>query len=209
MGRTTQHNRTQVTALALALAALSCGLGGCAARAMPNDIKAEIAELREVERDLREEIAALRSDLARLTAAFEAAAAADALPKPQPPTEAPTRLPVAVPAPSAAIAAVLDDYRLALEREDLQSLRQIYGGELPSDDLDYLKLWFDRTDGLDVSIETPDIDIQNGNALAVVQQTMTYTLAPTQQRRTVSVTVRMEFVRRNGEWQLTSLDPRR
>jgi hypothetical protein len=175
---------------------------------MPNDIKAEIAELREVERDLREEIAALRSDLARLTAAFEAAAAADALPQPQPPTESPTQLPVAVPAPSAAIAAVLDDYRLALEQEDLKSLRKIYGGEVPTDDLEYLTLWFDRTDELDVSIADPDIDFQNGNALAVVRQTMTYVLAPTQQRRTMSVTVRMEFVRRNGEWRLTSMEPR-
>lgn len=209
MGRITQQSRTQVTALALALAALSCGLGGCAVRATPNDIKAEIAELREVERDLRDEIAALRSDLARLTAAFEAAAAADALPRTQSQPEAPTKLPVAVPAPSAAIAAVLDDYRLALEREDLQSLRRIYGGDLPADDLHYLTLWFDRTDELDVSMATPDIDVTNGTALAVVQQTMTYTLSPTQQRRTVRLTVRMEFARRDGEWQLTNLDPRR
>lgn len=185
MGRITQQSRTHVTALALALAALSCGLGGCAARATPNDIKAEIA--------------ALRSDLARLTAAFEAAAAADALPRTQSPPEA----------PSAAIAAVLDDYRLALEREDLQSLRRIYGGELPADDLHYLTLWFDRTDELDVSMATPAIDVTNGTALAVVQQTMTYTLSPTQQRRTVRLTVRMEFARRDGEWQLTNLDPRR
>ena len=115
---------------------------------------------------------------------------------------------MAVPAPSAAIALLLDDYRLALEREDLQSFREMYGGELPSKDLRYLKLWFDRTDELNVSIASPNIDVENGNALAVVQQMMTYTLAPTQQRRTVIVTVRMEFVRRDGDWKLANLDPR-
>ncbi len=194
--------------MALAVAALGCGLGGCSTRATPNGIKAEIAELREVERDLRDEIAALRSDLARLTAAFEAAAAADVLPRPRSPLEEPARLPAAAPPASAVIAALLDDYQLALEREDLQSLRQIYGGELPSDDLRYLTLWFDRTDELNVSIASPVIDIENGNALAVIQQTMTYTLAPTQQRRTLNVTVRMEFVRGDRGWQLAKLDPR-
>jgi len=208
MGNTTQQSRIQVTALALAMAALSCGLGGCAARATPNGIRAEMAELREVERDLRDEIAALRSDVARLTAAFEAAAAADILPEPRSPLDEPMRPPSAVPTPNAAIAVLLDDYRVALEREDLQALRKIYGCEPPSDDLRYLKLWFDRTDELDVSMASPHIEVGNGNALAVVEQTMTYTLAPIQQRRTVSVTIRMEFVRRDDGWQLANLEPR-
>jgi hypothetical protein len=200
----TQPGKQLVAAAALAIATLGGGLSGCATRAAPNEFPAKIAELRE-------EIAALRSELGRLTAALEAAVAADAIPMPHAVAEAPADLPSAVTASSAAaaIAALLDEYRQALQTEDLQLVRAVYGGDPPAEDLRYLKIWFSRTDELQVDIDPRAIDVLDGNARAVVRQTMTYTLSRTQERRTAELTVRMQFERRGDEWLLTRADARR
>lgn len=204
MGMYTQPGKQLVAAAALAIATLGGGLSGCATRAAPNEFPAKIAELRE-------EIAALRSELGRLTAALEAAVAADAIPMPHAVAEAPADLPSAVTASSAAaaIAALLDEYRQALQTEDLQLVRAVYGGDPPAEDLRYLKIWFSRTDELQVDIDPRAIDVLDGNARAVVRQTMTYTLSRTQERRTAELTVRMQFERRGDEWLLTRADARR
>ncbi len=211
MGMYTQLGKQLVAAAALATAALGGGLSGCATRAAPNELPAEIPELREEERALREEIAALRSELGRLTAALEAAVAADAIPMPHAVPEAPADLPSAAtaPSPAAAIAALLDEYRQALQTEDLQLVRAVYGGNPPAEDLRYLEIWFSRTDELQVDIDPRAIDVLDGNARAVVRQTMTYTLSRTQERRTAELTVRMQFERRGDEWLLTRADARR
>jgi hypothetical protein len=150
------------------------------------------------------EIVALRGEMRRL-AGDEAA----------PPSEAPGAIP---PAPvlrqparvaGAAIAAVLDAYRQAFEAEDLERVEQVYGGVIPAEDLRYLEIWFDRTDGLQVSMEPRSIEVHNGSADAQIRQTMEYRLSRTAQRRTLRLDVRMTFERRGDEWQLIRVQARR
>lgn len=196
--RTLRSARTAVLGLVVAL------LGACAPRAPESDVQAELAKLRREHRALMAEIRALKSEMRRL--------AGDEV---GPPAETPGAIP---PAPvlrqpervaSAAIAAVLDAYRQALEAEDLQLVEEVYGGAMPAEDIRYLEIWFDRTDELQVSMDPRSIEVHNGLADARISQTMDYRLSRTSERRTVSLDVRMTFERLGDEWQLIRVEARR
>ncbi|NIN73408.1 MAG: hypothetical protein GTO46_16085 [Gemmatimonadetes bacterium] len=197
--------RTSRRARATAVLAFATAvLGACTPKAPEADIQAELARLRQEHQALMAEIVALRGEMRQL-ATGEAA----------PPSEMPAVIP---PAPtlrqparvaSAAIAAVLDAYRQALEAEDLERVQQVYGGVIPAEDIRYLEIWFDRTDGLQVSMEPQSIEVHNGQADAHISQTMEYRLSRTAQRRRLRLDVRMTFERRGDEWQLIRVQARR
>ncbi len=194
----------------LVIAALAGGLGGCAPRATPGTLDAELAELREEERALREEMAALRDEIARLSSALEATR----VPEIEPPTQRRVTPRPEEPAhrmdPSngAAIVTVVDSYRRALEAEDLPLLQELYGGELPSADLRYIELWFGRADQLRVDMKPKAIEVLDGNAQAVIDQVITYRLQRTHELRTVTLKVRMYFEQRRGDWRLLHVETR-
>jgi hypothetical protein len=190
---------------ALAIATLGVGLGGCAPRAAPCDVDHELAELRRHDRALRDEIAALRQELDRLTDALAPETDRNAGPA-GPERPAPLRKPGEEPA----LAALLETYRTAVEAEDWTRLRyDVYGGRLPAEDRRYLELWFERTDDLQVELEPRAIETEDGRARAIVRQTMIYRLSRTGERRWVVIDLRMVFQRRDGRWKLVHADPRR
>lgn len=194
---------------ALAIEALSGGLGGCANRAAPHDLQVELARLREEGRALSAEIAALRSDLASLSAALESrqpdSSAVLAPPRAGAPTPANATAPVdwAGPAPRE-LTALLDAYAHALEKEDLDALAELYGGCLPQEDRHYLDIWFERTVGLQVQARVENVRVDDGRVLVVVRQTMTYRLRPTNELRTAHLNVRMQIESDMDGWRLSS-----
>ncbi len=187
------------------LGLLALALSGCAGTRTAADIEAELAQLRAEQRLLIEEVAALRAAIRELSG--EAAV----------PDQAPAageRSAEAVPAVAsgddAEIAAVLDAYRQALEAEDIERVRdEVYGGILPADDLKYLRIWFDRTDQLQVSMNPRALNVHDGTADAVVRQTMNYRLSRTAERRRVQLDLQMDFQRRGTNWHVTNVQPRR
>jgi len=179
-------------------------LGGCATRAPGPDVQAELAKLREEQQALIAEVRALRSEVRQLAGEQQVT-----------PSEAPGVIP---PAPvlrqparvaGAAIAALLDTYRQALEAEDLALVEDVYGGTMPAEDIRYLEIWFDRTDELRVSMDPRSIEVHDGLADARVSQTMDYRLSRTAERRSVRLDVRMAFEKRGDRWQLIRVQARR
>jgi hypothetical protein len=197
---------------ALLAAALVGGLGACSAKTAPTGTSEELAELRQEQQALRDEIAALRWEIVRLTEVLAAGQPADAAAVAPPPAEHaayPPYMPAST-TPVTVITAVIDDYRAALEAEDLGRMQtQVYQGTIPTSDVEYLQLWFDRTEGLRVEMDPLTIDFENGTATAVIRQTMNYTLIRTAERRRVHLDLRMEFERRGDGWRLASARLRR
>ncbi len=198
--------RRILTAAALVTAGVT--LNACGAKAPADDVRAELAKLREEHRALLAEIVALKGEVRRLASGAPEA--------PQLTEETPGAIPPAPPRPkparvaSAAIAAMLDAYRQAMEAEDLQRMEhEIYGGALPAEDLRYLEIWFDRTDDMQVSMDPRSIDVHDGRADAFIHQTLTYRLRPTAEQRTIGLDVRMTFERRGDVWHLIRVQARR
>ncbi len=174
---------------ALAIAASLLAVGGCAPRAAPCGADAELAELRRHERALHAEIAALRKQIERLERLPPANAA-----------------PVPPPGGPAAIAALIEAYRAALEAEDWTRLRrEIYGGRVPARDRRYLELLFQRTQALRIELEPQALDTEGERARAIVRQKMSYTLARTGERRAAVIDVEMAFRRGEGGWRLAGV----
>ncbi len=199
--RSPLHFRLIGASSTVLLAVLALWTSGCATRAAPEpidgDLQAELARLHEEHRALQAEIAALRGELGLSEATVQVA----------PPTEAlaPTPSTATAPLSVAEIDAVLDLYRQAFEAEDLGRIRsEVYGSDLPADDLRYLEVWFERTDGLQIEMDPRNILVHNGTADAVIEQTMTYRLTRTSEQRTIRLTIRMVFERRGSEWRVTS-----
>ncbi|UCF19362.1 MAG: hypothetical protein JSU87_15765 [Gemmatimonadota bacterium] len=184
---------------------LALALSGCAGTRTAADIQAELAQLRAEQLRLIGEVAALRAAVGQLTGAPVVPDQAPAVG--EQPAEA---LPAVGSGADAEIAAVLDAYRQALEAEDIQRVRdEVYGGILPADDLEYLKIWFDRVDQLQVSMAPRALNVHDGSADAVVRQTMNYRLSRTSERRRVELDLRMAFQRRGTSWHVTDVQPRR
>jgi hypothetical protein len=199
--RSPLHFRRIGASATVLLAVLALGTSGCATKTVPEpidgDLQAELARLHAEHQALQAEIAALRGELGLSETTVQVA----------PPTEAPAPAPTAAeaPLPVAEIDAVLDLYRQAFEAEDMGRIRsEVYGSDLPADDLRYLEIWFERTDGLQIEMDPRNILVHNGTADAVIEQTMTYRLTRTSEQKTVRLTIRMVFERRGSEWRVTS-----
>lgn len=195
------RRRTHNLVAVLALGSLACGVTSCAATAPSDEVRTELARLRQEHRALREEISRLRE---ALVAGEDAAEDGKPIAQPHATPATPTAM------PRAAIVAVLDSYRRAVEAEDLERLRDdLYGGELPEQDSRYLTIWFDNADMLEVQLEPLAIDVNDGRASALVRQTMRFRLSRTAERRTVRLQLRIRLEQSGRGWQVRELKPQR
>jgi hypothetical protein len=105
------------------------------------------------------------------------------------------------------LAALLETYRLAVEREDDAALRHdLYRGEIPRDNEALLLKLFQYADELSVALVTRELEIVGDRARAVVEQSISFRHSVTGERRQTRLTLRMEFERTGGGWQLRSFE---
>lgn len=192
----------------LVLSLFALGAVACAPK-VDDDLRSELARLRQEHQELLQELARLRAQLAdsgTIPAAVEPRDRRIAIDQPAAPAPAPatTTLP-----PGSAITQVLNDYSRALEAEDYDYLRdEIYGGDLPEKDSEFLKVLLDRTEELEVEIEPQTIQVDDGKARAEVKQTMTFRLSRTYERRRLRLAALMHFEHGPGGWLLRSIQLR-
>jgi hypothetical protein len=111
--------------------------------------------------------------------------------------------------PEAAIASLLETYRLALEGEDLDRLSdQVYRGAIPEQDARFLGLLFESADQLAVTIEVEELSLRGAEAEAAVKQGMKYQLSVTHEDRTHELALRMFFERQGLDWRLARFEQR-
>ncbi|MEE8521644.1 MAG: serine/threonine-protein kinase [Gemmatimonadota bacterium] len=116
--------------------------------------------------------------------------------------------PQPVVAPEEAIGTLLEMYRLALEAEDTAALRRdVYKGEIPADDQDFLRQLFSRVQDLSVTVERRSLDISGDGAEAQIGQKMEFRLR-TRERRRLTWSMVMRFERSDAGWRLVDLERR-
>ncbi len=116
--------------------------------------------------------------------------------------------PQPVVAPEEAIGTLLEMYRLALEAEDTAALRRdVYKGEIPADDRDFLRQLFSRVQDLSVTLERRSLDISGDGAEAQIGQKMEFRLR-TRERRRLTWSMGMRFERSDAGWRLVELERR-
>ncbi|NIN73304.1 MAG: protein kinase [Gemmatimonadetes bacterium] len=103
---------------------------------------------------------------------------------------------------------VVERYRRALETEDVEELGRLYGGEVPSDDLELLTRIFDNADDLQVSLRNRDTRLQGDLRLEDVDFEMRYVLARTGRSRDFTLKLRLTLEEGPAGWQLVRLDRR-
>ncbi len=92
----------------------------------------------------------------------------------------------------------------------MQRVREeVYGGQLPVEDLRYHRIWFDRTDQLKVEMNPRSIDVRDGTADALIRQTMSFRLSRTNEKRRVRLDLRMALERHGDSWRVSHVQPRR
>ncbi len=110
-------------------------------------------------------------------------------------------------APEAIIAALVEAYRQGIEVEDLNSLSaQVYRGEIPADNREFLEEVFRRADGLAVTIDVEKLELVGDSARARVKQSMQYRLTATRQRRDFDLSLELFFERAGEGWRLRRFD---
>lgn len=131
---------------------------------------------------------------------------------PDPVAEQPTSQPAEAEAPPAASRItpemVVERYRSALETEDVAELARLYGGEVPSQDLEMLTRIFNSAEEIQVEANTRD-QRANGDRMTVdVDFAMRYVLARTQRSQKYTLKLRMTLAEGPSGWQLVELDQR-
>jgi hypothetical protein len=118
--------------------------------------------------------------------------------------------PVSAPAEVELVTAdmVVERYRRALETEDVEELTQLYGGEVPSEDLELLTRIFDNADDLQVSLRNRDTRLQGDLRLEDVDFEMRYVLARTGRSRDFTLKLRLTLEEGPAGWHLVRLDRR-
>ena len=110
--------------------------------------------------------------------------------------------------PETAIRALIEEYRLALETEDLERLAgDVYRGSIPPDDADLLSIWMESADSLDVTMEFQrELAIDGERAEVRVKQKMRFLLSSTHAQRDVGIDISMYFQRVGDEWRLERIE---
>ncbi len=124
--------------------------------------------------------------------ASEAASAEDSVARPDAPQP-----------PEAAIAALLEHYRQAVEAEDLRRLSAtVYRGAIPTDNREFLEEVFRRADGLAVTLIMEGLELAGDSARVRAKQAMRFRLATTRQRRDFDLDIDLYFERAADGWRL-------
>ena len=110
--------------------------------------------------------------------------------------------------PETAIRALIEEYRRALEAEDLEWLAgDVYRGSIPPDDADLLSIWMESADSLDITIEFQrELAIDGERAEVRVKQKMKFLLSSTHAQRDIDIDIRMYFQSVGGDWRLERIE---
>ncbi|MGD2215432.1 MAG: protein kinase [Gemmatimonadales bacterium] len=103
---------------------------------------------------------------------------------------------------------VVEQYRRALETEDVEGLSRLYGGEVPPEDLTMLTRIFESADDLQVNLGNRDTRLQGDFRLEDVDFEMRYVLARTGRNRDFTLKLRLTLEEGPAGWQLVRLDRR-
>lgn len=103
---------------------------------------------------------------------------------------------------------VLEQYRLALEQEDLEALAHIYGGAVPAEDARMLRRIFDSADEIQAEMKAGDYRIDAGRAIVDVEFPMRYVLARTKRAQQYTLKLRMTLEQVGEGWRLLALAQR-
>ncbi len=104
--------------------------------------------------------------------------------------------------------AALEVYRQALEREDLDELGRIYGGEVPEADRKMLRQIFDNADNLQVEMRAGEIELQGDRAFVEVDYPMRYVLQRTQRSQDFTLKLRVTLEAGSDGWRIVELQRR-
>ncbi len=78
----------------------------------------------------------------------------------------------------------------------------VYRGEIPADNQEFLQEVFRRADGLAVAIDVENLQLIGDSARARVKQMMRFRLAATRQRRDFDLNLDLFFERAGEGWRL-------
>ncbi|NIN73302.1 MAG: hypothetical protein GTO46_15535, partial [Gemmatimonadetes bacterium] len=109
--------------------------------------------------------------------------------------------------PREAIAALIEDYRQALEASDMTRLeREVYQAAIPAADTQLFDVWFQRATDLSVTIEVEDMQISLDRAEVRAKQLMRYNLTRTGEERRHDLRLKMFFARSDDNWRLERVE---
>ncbi len=115
----------------------------------------------------------------------------------------PEAQPVAPLSPAAAIGALLETYRQAIEAEDLQRLAEdVYRGPIPGENEEFLRMLFSRADGITATVALEGLEVAGDSAHARIDQEMSFRLSTTRQRRSLDLSLEVYFERSGADWRL-------
>jgi hypothetical protein len=103
---------------------------------------------------------------------------------------------------------VLEQYRLALEQEDLEALAHIYSGELPAQDARMLRRIFDSAEEIRVEMKAGEYKMEGTRAIVDVEFPMRYVLARTKRAQQYTLKLRMTLEQLGEGWRLLALEQR-
>lgn len=104
---------------------------------------------------------------------------------------------------------VIESYRRAIQGEDLEALsKTVYAGAVPEDDLEILRLIFDRADDLQVDMKVGDVESDGDLTTADVDFPMRYVLAKTQRPQNYTLKLRLTLEESSTGWRVATARPR-
>ncbi|UCC47468.1 MAG: protein kinase [Gemmatimonadota bacterium] len=103
---------------------------------------------------------------------------------------------------------VLEQYRLALEQEDLEALGRIYGGAVPAQDVRMLQRIFDSAEEIQVEMKADEYQVEGGRAILNVDFPMSYVLERTRRAQRFTLKLRMTLEQAGEGWRLVALEQR-
>jgi hypothetical protein len=110
--------------------------------------------------------------------------------------------------PSSSPEWVLEQYRLAVEQEDLEALGRVYGGAVPAEDVRMLQRIFDSAEEIQVEMKADEYQIEGGRAIVNVDFPMRYVLARTKRAQRFTLKLRMTLEQAGEGWRLVALEQR-
>ncbi len=103
---------------------------------------------------------------------------------------------------------IIELYRQALESEDLDRLREVYGGEPPAKDLEMLERIFNSAEELQVEMEVGELRSEGDRATLDVEFPMRYVLARTKRSQKYTLKIHMTLEHGPTGWRLLAAEQR-